>query len=142
MWSPSERGGSEDTVKRRPRLLIVEDDYFTALGYEGALQEVGYDVVGMAANYDEAVRLAGTERPDLVIMDISLAGPKDGVEAAIAIKDQFALPTLFASAYVSEANRLRAEAAQPVGWISKPIEMGRFVTLVQEALERLRSGSH
>ncbi len=49
---------------------------------------------------------------------------------------------LFASAYVSQANRLRAEAAQPLGWISKPIEMGRFVAVVDEALERLRSGSH
>lgn len=60
------------------RVLVVEDEFFVALDLESILLEAGKEVVGIAAEADEAVVLARRERPDLVLMDIRLAGGSDG----------------------------------------------------------------
>src|SRR5437868_5830917 len=67
------------------RILIVEDDFFVATALENYLQEAGYEVVGTAMTAGEAIKMAAERAPALAIMDIRLAGAKDGVEAAIAI---------------------------------------------------------
>src|SRR5690348_2348320 len=73
----------------RPRMLVVEDEWLISLQLEQMLAAAGFEVVGTAANAARAVALADRERPDLVLMDIRLAGPVDGIEAAREIMDRF-----------------------------------------------------
>lgn len=137
-----EGSGPPGAAQRPLRLLIVEDDYFTAMQNQAALEQMGYEVVGLAASFEEAVRLADAERPDLVIMDIRLAGPKDGVDAARAIMDRFAIPSLFVSAYTDAATRSRAEPAQPLGWLTKPFTVDQLADSVRTAADRLPRPKH
>ena len=70
----------------KPAILIVEDEAIVAADLAGKLQRLGYEVAETAAQGEEAVALAGRLRPQLVLMDIRLQGPMDGIEAAEAIR--------------------------------------------------------
>ena len=80
------------------RILIVEDEPFTALEERSIMRGLGYDVVGIASFGDEAVKSAEENRPDLILMDIKLAGEMTGKEAAYKIKEREDIPVVFVSA--------------------------------------------
>ena len=64
------------------RILVVEDDAAIALGLRDVLRRLGHDVIGLVSTGSEAVHEAEAQRPDVILMDISLAGPMTGIEAA------------------------------------------------------------
>ena len=66
----------------RARVLVVEDEFLVSMELETALMDEGFEVVGIANSADQAIHLATTFRPDLVIMDIRLIGQRDGIDAA------------------------------------------------------------
>lgn len=121
----------------RPRVLIVEDQYFVAADCELNLTAAGIECVGLATTADEAVRLAGQEAPDLVVMDIRLAGPVDGIAAAIEIHERFAIRSLFVSAHVRDNMYQHAQHACPLGWLEKPYSAENLVQAVRHALDTL-----
>ncbi len=69
----------------KKRILIVEDQGITALDEEQIMRGLGYEVTGIAMTGEAAVEQAGRDRPDLVLMDIILAGEMDGRESALKI---------------------------------------------------------
>jgi DNA-binding NarL/FixJ family response regulator len=107
-------------LKRQRRVLIVEDDFLVAGEVEFVLAEAGFDVVGPAATAEEAVRLAADSKPDLVIMDVRLAGPSDGIEAATQIYREHGIRSVFATAHSDGHTVARGKAANPLGWVAKP----------------------
>jgi two-component system, response regulator PdtaR len=115
----------------RKRILIVEDEFLIAWTAEEALVSEGFEVVGVAATFEEAIGLAERERPDLVLMDIRLASARDGVEAAIEIRRRFGLASLFTSANQDPENVARAQAAEPAGWLPKPYAIESLVEAVR-----------
>jgi two-component system, response regulator PdtaR len=118
-----------------PRILVVEDDYFVALDLEGALRAAGLEVVGPVPTAEEALALAKTEKPVLAVMDIRLAGAKDGIDAALELYRELGLRCIFASAHVEPPYRQRAAAAEPLGWVQKPYTIGAVVAAVKQALD-------
>jgi two-component system, response regulator PdtaR len=120
------------------RILIVEDDYLVALQFENALTEAGYDVVDIASTAAEAVQLVPDHGPDLVLMDVRLAGPHDGIYAATEIFDRYGVRSIFISAFSDDATRARAVAASPLAWLGKPVEDGKLVATVGAALHVIK----
>jgi DNA-binding NarL/FixJ family response regulator len=118
------------------RILIVEDDFFVATALENDLQEAGYEVVGTAVTAEEAIKMAGERAPTLAIMDIRLAGSKDGIEAAIAILSLYRVPSIFATAHGDVETRRRAEKASPLGWVNKPYSHEIVLAAIRSALAR------
>jgi len=102
------------------RIIIVEDDVFIRLDLMTHLRAAGHTIVGTADSAAEAVRVAGSEHPDLVLMDVRLVGEGDGIEAATEIWRRFAVRSLFVSANLDAGTRARAAAANPVGFLEKP----------------------
>ena len=123
-----------DASRTKPRILLVEDDYLVGMEVEAGLRDAGCEVIGVAATAEEAVRLAEKERPRLVVMDIRLAGDRDGVDAALEIHRRLGIRSLFASAHGDPEVRARAEAARPLGWIGKPYRIPALVAAVRDAL--------
>jgi len=109
------------------RLLIVEDNWLVAIDMEAALIDAGYDVIGIAVSANEAVALCDAQRPDLVLMDIRLQGGSDGIAAAMEIRTRFGITSIFVSAHDDAGTRARAVAAQPLGWIVKPVSSADLV---------------
>jgi two-component system, response regulator PdtaR len=133
---------STGALPSRGRVLIVEDEYFVALDAEDALTSAGFTVVGIAATAEEAAEVAAAEAPDIVLMDIRLAGLRDGIDAAAEIRSRLGIPSLFATAHSDAATRARGdEAASPLGWLTKPYTPSEVALAVAEAIARARGGS-
>ncbi len=124
-------GASSETL---PRVLIVEDDFVVSADMEAELMDAGFAVVGIATSAKEAVELAAAAQPHLIIMDIRLEGPSDGIEAAHEIFKSKGIRSLFASAYHDAETRRRAALCAPLGWIAKPYPMGALVAAVRAAM--------
>jgi DNA-binding NarL/FixJ family response regulator len=121
-----------------PLILVVEDDYFVALDLEEGLRGAGMRVLGPVLTAEEAVAVARAERPVLAVMDIRLAGAKDGIDAALALYRELGIRCIFASAHVEPPYRLRAAPAAPLGWVQKPYTVGALVAAVKQAIPEAR----
>ena len=121
-----------------PRILIVEDQYFVAIDNELTLRSGGFEVVGFATTAEEAVELAERKQPDLILMDIRLAGRADGVEAAIAIYERLGVSCIFTSGHADAHVRARAECAHPLGWLDKPYTSEALLACTQSAVAKLK----
>ena len=102
------------------------------------MHAAGYEVVETAATGVDAVVLAREKRPDIVPMDIRLAGPRDGIDAAIEISDRFGIAIIFATALSDRETRERAERAFALGWLSKPYSSDEMLAAVSRAMQLLR----
>jgi two-component system, cell cycle sensor histidine kinase and response regulator CckA len=85
----------------KARILIVEDESIVQLDLQSRLQRMGHSVVGMASRGEEAIAKAVELKPDLVLMDIRLDGPMDGIEAARRIRAQQGTPVVYVTAYAA-----------------------------------------
>jgi DNA-binding NarL/FixJ family response regulator len=129
--------GSQKRPAEPARILIVEDDYLVASEMEATLRAAGIALAGVASSAEEAIRLAASEHPALVIMDIRLQGRGDGIDAAIEVFRAHGIRSLFATAHGDPEVRRRAEAAHPLGWLPKPYTMDALVQAVRRALRDL-----
>lgn len=119
-----------------PRLLIVEDERIIALDLRQRLQLLDYDVCGMAARGEDAIRLAQELRPDIVLMDIHLEGAIDGIAAAKAIRAERSVPVVFLTAFAEEETLSRAKDSLPYGYLVKPCDPRELHATLQTALSR------
>jgi DNA-binding NarL/FixJ family response regulator len=102
---------------------------------ESALTEAGIEVAGVAGSAEEALLLAQAEQPALAIMDIRLAGKRDGIDAALELFVTHRIRCIFATAHNDKSTRVRAEPAQPLAWVPKPYAMASLVEAVRKALQ-------
>jgi diguanylate cyclase (GGDEF)-like protein/PAS domain S-box-containing protein len=120
------------------RVLIVEDEKIIALDLQRRLEKFGYSVVALAATAQEAVEAALEYHPDIILMDIMLGGDRDGVDAAVEIKEQHNVPIVFLTAYADERTVERAKKAEPVGYVLKPFKERELQTTIEIALCKAR----
>lgn len=117
------------------RILVVEDDPQNLYLFRFLLERAGHEVIP-AGDGEEALEVARTSDPDLVLMDILL--PRmDGYEATRRLRAEMGdeLPIVALTAYSMKGDRDSIMAAGCVGYISKPIDPGRFVEQVESFLE-------
>ena len=118
----------------KERILIVEDEGIVAADLENMLQKLGYTVVGTAASGEQAVEKAEETMPDLVLMDIRLKGPMDGIDAAEQITARFNIPVTYLTAYADETTLQRAKTTMPYGYILKPFQVNDIRAATEVAL--------
>ena len=120
----------------RERILLVEDERITAMAERELLQRLGYRVIATVATGEEAIRKAAEERPDLILMDISLQGEMHGIEAAETIRKQYDIPVIFVTAYARKDLVDRFEDAESCGYIYKPISAELLKSSIEAALNK------
>lgn len=120
------------------RILIVEDESLAAMALEEVLGMLGFAVVGIEDNADDAVAAAERLRPDIVMMDIRLLGPRDGIEAAVAIRKRTGIRCIFTSAFGDPETRHRAAECDPFGFVRKPYFPAELQRALSQATETLQ----
>src|SRR5207244_1917111 len=98
----------------------VEDESITALHIKTVLVRHGYAVGAIAKNGPEAIEKTAQFEPNLVLMDISLRGEMDGIEAAEVIARRFDRPVIYLTAYADRETTERARLTGPHGYLLKP----------------------
>jgi DNA-binding response OmpR family regulator len=132
--------GAGSVIEKRPyRILIIEDDLLIAADMELALADAGFDPIGIAPTGEEAIEMARTQLPDLAVVDIRLAGNRDGVDTALELFREHGIRCIFATAFSDREARRRAAEAEPLGWLQKPYTMTSLTDLVLAAAGQLRS---
>lgn len=115
------------------RILIVEDEIIVASDLEIRLEKMGYSVCGLASSGQEAMTLARTHKPDIVIMDIVLKGELDGIETAALIRSEQNIPVIFLTAYADEHKLERAKPIEPYGYLVKPFQYRELKATIEMA---------
>ncbi len=118
----------------RTRILVVEDEFVTGLEIQARLEDLGYKVLAIIDTGEEAVTKAGELLPDIMIMDITLKGEMNGIEAARNIKSRYEIPVIFLTAHSDEATVQQAVQSEPFGYLIKPLEERALNTTIRMAL--------
>lgn len=121
----------------RNRILLVEDEFISALVMQSDLEKTGYHITNTVATAADAVLSAKVDSPDLILMDIRLAGEMDGIEAATIIRETAEIPIIFITGYDDEATRERAAKANPAAFLVKPVAMQELRTTLDAVWNRL-----
>jgi len=125
--------------ERRRSVLIVEDDAIVALDLEQALSGLGYRIFGPTTTGEEAVAVAAREpAPDLLLMDVDLPGPVDGIEAARRIRARLDVPVIFLTGHSDSGTLSRAMAAEPFGYLLKPFQVKDLKCAIEVAVHKHR----
>ncbi len=121
-------------MNNKAKVLIVEKEGIIARDLEKVLQKMGYDVLDAAFSGQEAIGKAQQYGPDLVITEIALNGPVDGIDVAHQISSRFNIPVVFLTAISDSATIERAKIAEPAGFIVKPYEEEMLHATIEMAL--------
>lgn len=104
------------------KVLIVEDEFSIALDLELYLQELGYEVVGIADHYELALEMIESQSPEIILMDIHLKGAKTGIEVAKIVHKTYRIPVIFLSALADSITIEDAMETEPFGYLTKPFK--------------------
>jgi two-component system, response regulator PdtaR len=121
-------------VPPQVRLLLVEDEVIVAQDVRRRLENLGYTVLGIATRGKEAIEMAVSLQPHLILMDIGLRGGMDGIETVRRIREKLDVPVIFASAYSDDTTLQRARTAGPQGFVLKPFEERELRLAIEMAL--------
>ncbi|MCB0322796.1 MAG: response regulator [Bdellovibrionales bacterium] len=123
-------------------IVIVEDEAVVALDIQERLEDLGYEVAGVASSGEDALRMVERTRPDLVLMDIILKGELDGIETASQVSQQFRTPVIYVTAHADRATLERAMVTEPYGYVLKPLKELELRTAIELALHKYAKEKH
>ena len=127
-----DRAGREIGAQMASTVLIIEDEPIIALDLEALVAGLGHRVVGNARTHTEAVAMAKSLRPGLVLADIRLADGSSGLEAVNEILETFEVPVIFITAYPESL--LTGQRPEPTFLIAKPFREDTVKAVVSQAL--------
>src|SRR5271169_1374973 len=113
---------ADEALKKQ--ILIVEDEGLIAEDIRRRLERLGYSVPAVAHSGDEALASARSTPFDLVLMDIRLNGPVDGIDTAHTLKIELQTPVVYITAHADAETIARAKFTEPMGYLIKPVADG------------------
>jgi AmiR/NasT family two-component response regulator len=133
--SPMTESPSETPTPRR--VLVAEDEALIRLDLAEMLKEEGYQVVGEASDGQEAVELADSLKPDLVIMDVKMPR-RDGIDAASEIASKRIAPIVILTAFSQRDLVERARDAGAMAYLVKPFSATDLIPAIEVAVSRFQ----
>jgi chemotaxis response regulator CheB len=118
------------------RVLIVEDERIVALNLAARLEDMGYKVAASVASAEEALQSVLTAMPDVVLMDIHLAGKMRGTEAGKFLSERYRVPVIYLTAYSDAETLEQTKPSMPYGYIIKPYSPAEVHAAIELALDR------
>jgi diguanylate cyclase (GGDEF)-like protein len=129
----------DDSAPDPISILLVEDEGLIARDLEDTLTRLGYRVSGIASEGTEAIEMARELHPQLVVMDVSLRGDVDGIEAACAIQEDSPVPVIFLTGHSDTETLQRAVSTGPLGYLIKPFQEADLRCAIEVAIHKHRS---
>lgn len=120
------------------RILVVEDEMIIAAKIAMHLNQMGYEVVSIMPNGEDALAYCKESPPDIILLDIRLRGNLDGIETAKAVQEFATIPIIYLTANADEQTFQRAKATRPFSFISKPyrkVDLQRSIELAAQHVQ-------
>jgi CheY-like chemotaxis protein len=124
-----------------PKILIVEDESIAAEHLANNLKTQGYPVVAIADSGEKAIQVTQQTDPDLILMDITLQGNIDGIEAAERIQAQQQTPVIYMTAYADYTALERVKQTDFYGYIVKPFKPQDLRIAIEMTWHRYQANS-
>lgn len=122
----------------KKKILVVEDEAIVAKDISVCLKKIGYEVLGTLSKGEKVVPKINEDKPDLVLMDIMLAGTMTGIDVSKKIKEEFDIPVVFLTAYADEKTISKAKVTEPYGYVIKPFKEIDLRTSIEMALYKYK----
>jgi response regulator NasT len=117
--------------------VIAEDEALIRLDLKEMLEEEGYEIAGEASDGEQAVQLADSLRPDLMILDVKMP-VLDGISAAEQIAAKHIAPVVILTAFSQRELVERARDAGAMAYIVKPFTKADLVPAIEIAVSRFQ----
>ena len=117
-------------------ILIIEDEGVVAHDIARRIKILGYDVAGIKHSSEQALNFLEIHHPDLILCDININGPKDGIDIADYVYKNKKIPLIFVTALSDKLTLERAKKTLPYGYIIKPFDNHDLLTAIELALYR------
>lgn len=104
------------------KVLIVEDELLVAKDLSEILTNRGYEVTDNVASVDEAIRSLTQNPPNIVLLDITLKGQRDGIDLAYQLQSEFRLPYIYITSHSDMLTFERAKQTRPFAYLVKPFK--------------------
>ena len=109
-------------IEKGKNIIIVEDENIIAIDLKRTLKRLGYNIIKMVNSGEELLEIISTSEPDLILMDILLAGKLNGIDTAQIIKEKYNIPVVYLTALTDEEILQKAMVTEPYGYLLKPFE--------------------
>lgn len=109
-------------MKSKFKILIVEDEVAIAEDLYDILEMAGYDVVGPAYSYDQAMEFLAMETPHLCFLDIALKGRETGLDVADVLNEKYKIPFIFLTSFSDASTVTDVVSRNPGGYLVKPFK--------------------
>lgn len=119
-------------------LLIVEDESIIADDLCLCVEELGYQVAGIAQEVTKAIQLIESEEPDMVLLDIMLKGNQTGIDLATIIQDKYHLPFIFLTSLYDQKTVELANKTKPMAYVVKPFKDADLQVALQMAWRKYK----
>lgn len=116
------------------RIMIVEDEAINAASLQMVLKKSGYYICPLYASAEDAIADCPIEQPDLIILDIHLAGKMNGIEAALKIREFTDIPIIFLTGYSDPETLEQLASIKNASCVTKPTDPDHICTTVKGAL--------
>lgn len=123
-----------NTQQANMKIGIVEDEVIIAESIAYSLSEMGYDVPETCCCYEEALLMIEEEKPDLLIIDITLKGLPDGIELGSEVNKKFGIPFIYLTAHPEPSFVQRAKLTQPSAYLLKPFKKNELMASIEIAM--------
>jgi len=128
----------ENKLEELTKIFIVEDEGIVVADIKQLLLNLGYDVVGVVSTGEQAIEKIEENPINLILMDISLEGEMDGIEAAKRIQRRLDVPIIYLTAHSDKKTLERAKVTDPFGFIVKPFDKPTLHTSIEMAIYKHR----
>ncbi|HDQ44920.1 MAG TPA: response regulator [bacterium] len=122
------------TMTRPLDILLVEDEAITVMALRIELRQAGFNVLRSVATGEDAVGSLEDAVPDVILMDMRLAGRLTGMDTAVLIREKHPIPIVFMTGYPDAALLEKAKRMDSVGYVVKPVSASSIKAAVEGVL--------
>lgn len=125
-------------MKKKYKIVIADDEMIICMDLKEILEEAGHEVIGMAADGAEALKLVKEKKPDVVILDIQM--PEiDGLQVAKLIAHDHIAPVVLLTAFGEEETIEKAKKSDVFGYVVKPAEERTLLPAIEIAVSQFQT---
>jgi CheY-like chemotaxis protein len=116
-------------------IFLIEDDPIISRTTEWRITRLGYTCCGIADNGPDAIAKINASSPDVILIDITLRGPMDGIAIADHLGKNTEIPYIFLTGSVDAPTLAQAKATNPRGYLVKPFDDNNLKAAIEMALK-------